>query len=90
MSGPRREAGYAVRHDVTIEDIRSLVGLQLGHPQVGDDDRLVSDLGAESADVVNVIAAVEDRYGIEIAEDELPDIETVRNLYERVRDAAAV
>ncbi len=71
--------------DVEIDDIRSLVRLQLGVRQVGADDHLASDLGAESADVVNLIAAVEDKYGLEIAEEELADIRTVRDLYERVR-----
>ncbi|MCP3958845.1 MAG: acyl carrier protein [bacterium] len=71
--------------DVEIDDIRSLVCVQLGLARVVDEDHLVSDLGAESADVVNLIAAVEDKYGIEIAEDEIPDIHTVRDLYERVR-----
>lgn len=72
-------------NDATLDQIRSLVCLQLGLTQVGDDDHLATDLGAESADVVNVIAAVEDKYDLEIAEDEIPDIETVRDLYERVR-----
>ena len=66
-------------------DIRSLVCLQLGLARVGEEDHLVSDLGAESADVVNLIAAVEDKYDVEIAEDEIPDLNTVRDLYERVR-----
>ena len=72
-------------HDVDLDDIRAMVRLQLGLPRVGADDHLASDLGAESADVVNLIAAVEDRYGLEIAEEELADIRTVRDLYERVR-----
>ena len=48
-------------------------------------DHLASDLGAESADLVNLVAAVEDKYGIEIGEDELADLETVRDLFDRVR-----
>ena len=73
------------RDDVELDDILSLVRLQLGVRRVGADDHLASDLGAESADVVNLIAAVEDKYGLQIAEEEIPDLETVRDLYERVR-----
>ncbi len=73
------------RTEVTIDDVRALVCQQLGLPRAGADDHLVSDLGAESADLVNLIAAVEDKYDVEVAEDELPDLETVRDLYERVR-----
>ncbi len=72
-------------HDVELDDICSLVRLQLGLARVGADDHLMSDLGAESADLVNLIAAVEDKYGLEIGEEELADIRTVRDLYERVR-----
>ena len=77
-----------MRDDVELDDIRSLVRLQLGVAQVGADDHLASDLGAESADVVNLVAAVEDRYGLTIAEEEIADIETVRDLFERVRSSA--
>ncbi len=74
-----------MRDDVSIDDIRSMVCLQLGLARAGADDDLVSDLGAESADLVNLVAAVEDKYSIVIAEDELPDLRTARDLFERVR-----
>ena len=77
-----------MRDDVELDDIRSLVRLQLGAAEVGADDHLASDLGAESADVVNLIAAVEDRYDLTIDEEEIADIETVRDLFERVRSSA--
>ncbi len=75
-----------IRSDVKIDDICSLVCLQLGLPRVGEDDHLLSDLGAESIDVVNLIAALEDRFGVAIAEDEIPDLNTVKDLFHRVRD----
>ena len=74
-----------MKDDVELDDIRALVRLQLGLKRVGADDHLASDLGAESADVVNLIAAVEDKYDLTIAEEEIPDIQTVRDLWERVR-----
>ena len=74
-----------MKDDVELDDIRSLVRVQLGVARVGADDHLASDLGAESADVVNLVAAVEDRYGLTIDEEELADLRTVRDLYERVR-----
>jgi len=71
---------------VTIDDVREMVGLQLGRREVGADDELVADLGAESADVVNLIANLEERYGVEIGEEELPDLRTARDLYRRIAD----
>jgi|GEM_PF-592121 len=72
--------------DVTIEDIRKAVALQLGKRRVAADERIVEDLGAESLDVVNLIVRLEERYRITIDETELPAIRTVSDLYERVRD----
>ncbi len=67
-----------------IEDIQRQVAVWLGRRWVGAGDRIVEDLGAESLDMVNIIAAIEDRYRIRIEEHELPDIRTVSDLYERV------
>jgi acyl carrier protein len=71
-----------------MEEIRRLVARQLGVRKVGEDDRILEDLGAESLDVVNIIAAVEERYRVAIEEDELPDIRTVADLFECVRSRA--
>lgn len=69
----------------TLDEIRRLVALQLGRREVAADDRLVEDLGAESVDLVNVVATTEERYGVTLDEAELPDLRTVADLYERVR-----
>ncbi len=71
---------------MSIDDIRTLVCLQLGLARVGAEDDLVSDLGAESLDLVNLVAALEDKYGIVVAEDELAELRTVKDLFERCRD----
>ena len=68
-----------------IAEIRELVSLQLGTPEVGDDDALVETLGAESTDVMNLVATLEDRYEIEVDESELPALRTPRDLFELVR-----
>lgn len=68
-----------------IEDIERMVCLQLGLKKVAPGDRLVEDLGAESVDVVNLISAIEDRFDIDIDEDEIDRISTVSDLFDRVR-----
>lgn len=70
---------------VTIEEIGKIVAVQLGVRKVSQADRIVEDLGAESADVVNIVAAVEDKYAITIDEEAVPDIVTVGDLVELVR-----
>jgi acyl carrier protein len=61
-------------------ELTDLVARQLGRPDVGLDDRLVEDLGAESMDLVTIVAVVEETYQITIDEERLPLIRTVRDL----------
>ena len=67
-------------HGVTIDDISRLVGVQLGKRLVKADDRFLEDLGAESMDVVNIAAAIEDKYRIRIKESEIAGIRTPSDL----------
>jgi len=69
---------------ITQEEIRKLVELQLGKRGVRDNDRLVENLGAESADVANLVAAAEEKYGIAIKESEIASIFTPQDLFELV------
>ena len=57
-----------------------LVARQLGAESVREMDRIVEDLGAESMDIVNIIAAVEEDFVLHIDEAELPEIRTVGDL----------
>ena len=61
-------------------DLTDLVARQLGRPDVGLDDRLIEDLGAESMDLVTVVAVIEETCQVSIAEERLPLIRTVRDL----------
>lgn len=69
---------------VAIEEIEKLVGLLLGAKQISFKDRLVEDLNAESADIVNVIATLEEKYEIAITEEEIPSLQTVEDLHRLV------
>ena len=71
------------------EQVVEMVALQLGVAAVAAADRLVEELGAESADVLNLVANLEDRYDIEIAEEEIPELETVGDVLELVRRRVA-
>lgn len=74
---------------VTVEEIQRLVAGALGLKRVAADDLILEDLGAESADVVAIVAAVEERYGVMIAERELPEIRSVADLAARIRGGGA-
>jgi len=75
--------------DISMEDIKKLVALQLGIRLVAEDARLVEDLGAESADVANIVAAVEEKYHIVVKESEIAKIFTPVDLFELVRKRVA-
>lgn len=72
---------------VTIEDIESLVRLQLGSRNVSAQDRFMEDLGAESADLVNIIAAAEDKFNISFDEADISRVRTVQELYDLTKAA---
>jgi acyl carrier protein len=75
---------------MTIDEIRTIISVQLGNPDVKPEDHIVQDLDAESADIVGIIAAIEDKYGINVDEEELAEIYTVEDLYRLAQKKIAI
>jgi acyl carrier protein len=71
--------------NVLLDDIKKLVSLQLGKREIRGQDRFLEDLGAESADVANIVAAAEGKYQITVKESEIAKIRTPADLFELVR-----
>ena len=46
------------------------------------DSALVEDLGLSSLDVINIVAAFEDEFGIEVPDRVIPTLRTVRDITE--------
>ena len=67
-------------------EVRALVGRQLGLRKVQFGDHLVEDLDAVSADIVNIVAALEDLFDIVIEEEALAEIRRVEDLCRLVSD----
>ena len=65
----------------SLEDLTNLVGRQLGIDHVASDHHLQTDLGAESADILNLALAIEDTWGLVISDEELGKSKTVGDLY---------
>jgi acyl carrier protein len=65
-------------------EVLDLVARQLGRHTVTLEDRLIEDLGAESIDLVTVVAVIEETYLITIDEERLPLIRTVRDLADEI------
>ena len=63
-----------------LSPVAEMVSIQLGHAAPQPSDRLIEDLGAESADLVNLAGAIDDRFGVFIGEEDLAAIRTVADL----------
>ena len=68
-----------------LADLKTLVGLQLGIRNVDEGAHLMQDLAAESADILNIVLAIEDKYRISIDEAELSDVGSTTDLYALVK-----
>lgn len=66
---------------VHLADLQTLVGLQLGQATVDEGAEFLADLGAESADILNILLAVEDKYGIHIADGEMSEVRSTLDLF---------
>jgi acyl carrier protein len=72
----------------SIDDVRGLIAdqLGLGDGEVKAHSRIVEDLGAESMDVANIMAAVQDRYGVTVPDEEVAKYATVSDIYRGIAE----
>lgn len=77
--------GVTFMNNVSMDEIKKLVSLQLGVRDVHENSFLVEDLSAESADVANIVAALEEKYQITVTEPEIAKIRTPVDLFELVK-----
>ena len=73
---------------MTSAEVIAIVETTLGRRGVRLEDRLIQDLGAESMDLVSLAAALEDRFGIVIPQEELPRLDRVADLVACAESAA--
>ena len=70
--------------EVTLPNILRLVELQFGKLGIQPTDRLAEDLGAESADVINLVASAEEKYGVVLNESEIARIFSPEDLFQLI------
>ncbi len=73
-----------------IDDIKEVVVEQLSvNPdEVKEESKFVEDLGADSLDVVELVMALEEKFDIEIPDDEAEKIQTVQDVLSYVESKA--
>lgn len=62
--------------------VYSIISEQLGiaEDEITPDSSFVEDLGADSLDIVEVVMAIEEEYGVELPDSVVEEMETVKNL----------
>jgi acyl carrier protein len=65
-----------------FENVRKNIAKQLDIPEesITMESKLIEDLKADSLDVVELIMDLEQQYGVEIPDDDLPSIRTVGDI----------
>lgn len=77
--------------DVAREVTAQIAVILREEPQrIAPDARLVHDLGADSLDSVALVMAIEDRFDIDMPDEDLEQLRTVRQLIEYVELAVAM
>ena len=72
----------------SLTDVQNLIADQLGlsSSEVTLDSRIVEDLGAESSDIANIVAAIEDRFGVVVPEEKIQDFITVNDVFMGIQE----
>ncbi|MBR3382125.1 MAG: acyl carrier protein [Clostridia bacterium] len=71
-----------------FEEIRKAIAEQLNVPEenITLETRFVEDLKADSLDLVELVMDLEDRYGVEIPDEQLAEVKTVGQIIEIVEN----
>ena len=69
-----------------FEKIADIVSKQLGADidDITENTNIMDDLGADSLDVVEMLMAVEESFGVSVPDEEIPNLKTVRDIVEYV------
>ena len=65
-----------------IEKIKEVLAEQLGidAKSIKDDANILEDLGADSLDIIEMLMALEDEYGVTIPDDQINKVKTVQEV----------
>ncbi len=59
--------------------------LKVDPDQINNGSSLADDLGVDSADMVDLLFAIEDEFGIEISDDEVEEYQVFSDIVERIK-----
>lgn len=67
---------------MTIDKVKEIISEQLGidADSITENSKVIADLGADSLDIVELIMALEDEFGISVDEDKVQKLVTVGDI----------
>ncbi len=68
-----------------VVDLIAEVLVDVNKDNIQLDSKIVEDLGAESLDIYDMIALLEDEFGMEISDEEVEKIQTVQDVADFIR-----
>jgi acyl carrier protein len=65
-----------------LDQVKTIIAEQLGvsEDEISEDSNLVEDLDADSLDIVELVMAFEDEFGVKVPDDQLENIKTVGDI----------
>ncbi len=72
-----------------VVDLIAEVLVDVNKENIHLDSKIVEDLGAESLDIYDMIALLEDEFGMEITDEEIEKIQTVQDVATFIREHRA-
>jgi acyl carrier protein len=73
--------------ELKVVDLIAEVLVDVNKDNIQLDSKIVEDLGAESLDIYDMIALLEDEFGLEVTDEEVERIETVRDVSSFIKRA---
>jgi acyl carrier protein len=73
--------------EIKVVDLIAEVLVDVNKDNIQLDSKIVEDLGAESLDIYDMIALLEDEFGLEVTDEEVERIETVRDVANFIKAA---
>ncbi len=73
-----------------FEKVKNVIADKLGvePEEITESSSFIDDLGADSLDVVDIVMAFEDEFGVKIADDELEKFTTVGDIVKYLKEKA--
>jgi len=87
--GGKKEVKGMAGKDPIFQKVREIIAEQLSiddEDEISLDSTFINDLGADSLDIVELIMALEEEFGLEIPDEDAEKINTVADVVEYIRE----